>query len=265
MRFANAVTARSIMLSIVVTLVCHNLALADSNSRDLVKNLWKAPTSIDTLNQTYQNRILNLKDLVQRNDFSLPVKIDSPNIEILNCEKYPKGSFQLRSQIKKGLEKGIQCLANIDLNRRYDAEALSILFNSNFGTPVKILCGDSRTVYAKSLYSNKDGHIETFNSTFDTIGTDHAVATATPPMLDGWPAILLNLSEKVWRGGADGLFPEEILFHESLHLLGYTHDYNRRSGTDFVYDAQKCCFHEDYFACEDLRKEGPSVFNGSGE
>ncbi len=156
------------------------------------------------------------------------------------CENYPGGGVKKLAQVLgETMKTGLSCLLHReDPDRKIDAARIFNLFYSEPGKlPLTIFCGKS---------GDKFG---TWEATGDVaVIANDAFAQAYVTGYVEFPALALNLTALEEGGGNENereLRLKNVLFHESIHLIGYFHS----KGKDITYLAANCCISGDQKAC----------------
>ncbi|MBI3558441.1 MAG: hypothetical protein HY074_19400 [Deltaproteobacteria bacterium] len=181
-----------------------------------------------------------------------------------DCDGYPpgkpKGDDNLAKEASTALDRGLRCLANIGKKfkgpetgriRGEVARLLAYFDPDNFWHPFTYMCdypGDKGA--AKPLID--DLTIKLAGGSLNAIAAPCADPKNSRIAAPGMILNVSNLRKKT------PLERQATLFHEMLHMLGYKHsEQAQKAGTDFVYNAEFCCFGDgdgkkqsDPFACQ---------------
>lgn len=159
------------------------------------------------------------------------------------CKAYPKHGFKdLAADLSAGFKTGLSCLRDLGAERRIDAQKL-IAFIANPKQELSFTCGKE----GATLGTDWDGALRSIRKGTRASNLCHAFKR---------PVIAINVDDFA-EGSANK--NQETLFHESLHLLGYSHN----KAFDVTYLASLCCFGSDNskkaqgLACDLLKGNPP--------
>ncbi|MBN22264.1 MAG: hypothetical protein CL678_13365 [Bdellovibrionaceae bacterium] len=126
--------------------------------------------------------------------------------------------IKIEETLISGVKKGVSCLMN--LGRKSKKDALRLLGLFHLKQPFKVWCRKSKEPYFIHFNDQKKCSVP-----------GAAVAKSHISEVEEYPLMVLNQDKF-------DFLSEEVLFHESLHALGYLHGVE----TDIVYAAHMCCF-----------------------
>lgn len=172
------------------------------------------------------------------------------NLVSVGCEKYAvsnpdlsdpnkhSGIKGLAEDATKTIKKGLACLIDRSSKdaighgswAREAAIRLTAYLTPGFSRPIRIAC----------LADNEA--VRSYGSSIKLMAGYPAAATDNQASLS-FPSMALSLR----RSNELGLRPEASLFHELLHIVGYSHD----GGPDVAYLASMCCFENGEGALRD--------------
>lgn len=157
------------------------------------------------------------------------------NVLAIDCDDLPTfGLDTLSRRITSDLRIGLACLSQIGAKAKQDAGRLLTLYEgTHLNKKLKIVCAHSRQPVDPELVPYFGGETGFFPS---IVG-----GQAIYPNYESWPGFIINKSNYSHQEG--------IVFHESLHLVGYSHT----DKFDVTTHADECCFRSNEKSCELLR------------
>ncbi|MBI3554723.1 MAG: hypothetical protein HY074_00495 [Deltaproteobacteria bacterium] len=170
------------------------------------------------------------------------------SVEFKNCSAELLPQPELGLALTSGIQDGLRCLAgktrgDLGADRKTDFARLLSFFEHPPKPPSVVECYN-----ADSSYEGQD--TKRRNSMLKSLGS--SVARAAPPSGENPPRIEVNEVNLYAQGArADR---SRVLFHETLHWLGYKHS----EGVDATYLIEQCCFAKSDAACSLLRDSDSS-------
>ncbi len=144
-----------------------------------------------------------------------------------NCDSLPMGgNVALSRALTESLQQGLRCFKDLGPARGSDIARLLGYLDPAHSAPVRIQC-------VAPGFSGRGPWIPEKSAHTPIVLPERSDGMAFLPGDADFPGLMLNIKSK-----ADFAEFKSTLFHELLHLLGYTHS----DAVDVPYLAEACCF-----------------------